>query len=369
MKRILKWFLILLVVAISALAVTLSYENGCPSETTSKTSKYTGGKPTMLAVQSHCYGGPETLILAQLEIPTPSDGEILIKLKAASVNPLDYHYMRGSPYFMRLTSGIGKPTETSSGVDFAGVVEAIGAGVSQFKVGDRVFGGRSGAFAQYLVMPEDKAVAHLPANVSFEQAAALPIAAITAIQALRDIGDTHEGDKVLINGASGGVGTYAVQIAKSMGAEVTGVSSQRNHAMVTALGADHMIDYKTSNYTDGQTKYDLIVDNISNHSFWNNSKVMSPNAKLIMIGGAKGDWLGPLIAPLKALLTSPFVEQEYTMMLAEMNNEDLTALADLMAKGKLRSQIDRRYALTQIREAIKYSESGRARGKIIITID
>jgi NADPH:quinone reductase-like Zn-dependent oxidoreductase len=277
--------------------------------------------------------------------------------------------MRGSPYFMRFMSGLGAPNDVGSGVDFAGVVEAIGKNVTEFKVGDRVFGGRGSAFAEYLVMPETKAITHIPAGISFEQAAAVPIAGITAIQALKDIGNIKAGDKVLVNGASGGVGTYAVQMAKAYGAEVTGVSSTKNHAMVKGLGADHMIDYKTHNYTDDDVQYDMVIDNIGNHSFSANADVLTPTGKLIMIGGAKGDWIGPMINPIKGMLQAPFLDQEFVMLLAEMNEEGLSLIAEMMQQGKVKSQIDKRYPLEDIKEAIKYSESGRAKGKIIINID
>ena len=184
-----------------------------------------------------------------------------------------------------------------------------------------------------------------------------------------DIGNIKAGDKVLVNGASGGVGTYAVQMAKAYGAEVTGVSSTKNHAMVKGLGADHMIDYKTHNYTHDDVQYDMVIDNIGNHSFSANADVLTPTGKLIMIGGAKGDWIGPMINPIKGMVQAPFLDQEFVMLLAEMNEEGLSLIAEMMQQGKVKSQIDKRYPLAEIKEAIKYSESGRAKGKIIINID
>ena len=352
------------VVFIVEIAILLSYTKDCEPISAAQING-----DSMTAVQAHCYGGPEVLQLLEVEKPTPGDADVLVKIKAASVNPLDWHYMRGSPYFMRFMSGIGKPNDVGSGVDFAGVVEAIGKDVTKFKVGDRVFGGRGSAFAEYLVMPETKAITHIPTGISFEQAAAVPIAGITAIQALKDIGNIKAGDKVLVNGASGGVGTYAVQMAKAYGAEVTGVSSTKNHAMVKALGADHMIDYKTHNYTDDDVQYDMVIDNIGNHSFSANADVLTPTGKLIMIGGAKGDWIGSMINPIKGMVQAPFLDQEFVMLLAEMNEEGLSLIAEMMEQGKVKSQIDKRYPLAEIKEAIKYSESGRAKGKIIINID
>jgi NADPH:quinone reductase-like Zn-dependent oxidoreductase len=300
--------------------------------------------------------------------PTPLDDEVLVKVHAASVNPLDWHYMRGSPYLMRLGPGLGAPADSKIGVDFAGTVEAVGSDVTRFKPGDEVFGGGSGAFAEYVTVSESRALAIKPANVTFEQAASAPIAAITALQALRDKGKLKEGQKVLVNGASGGVGTFAVQIAKSLGAEVTGVCSTRNVEMVRSIGADHVFDYTRENYTESGEKYDLIIDNVGNHSLSANRKVLQPNGTLVMIGGAKGDWLAPLMGPIKALLLSPFVDQELVLILAKLRQDDLAILGDLMQAGKVTPVIDRRYPLREVPDAIRYSEEGHARGKIIIDL-
>jgi NADPH:quinone reductase-like Zn-dependent oxidoreductase len=255
-------------------------------------------------------------------------------------------------------------------VDFAGTVEAVGAGVTRFSPGDAVFGGRTGAFAEYVVVREDRAVVAKPAGVSFEQAAAVPIAGLTALQGLRDRGGLEAGDKVLVNGASGGVGTFAVQIAKAYGAEVTGVCSTRNVEMVRSLGADHVIDYTQENYTDGEVRYDLILDNVGNHSLSDNRRVMSPDGVLVMVGGPKDDpWIGPLLRPAKALLMSPFVDEELAPFLARLTPEDLEVMAGLMADGKVTAVIDRRYRLDQVGEAIGYLEEGHARGKVILAPD
>ncbi len=323
----------------------------------------------MRAITGRCYGSSDVLALEEFAKPEPVGKQLLIKVKAAGVNPLDWHYMRGSPYIMRLGSGIGAPNEPRLGVDFAGVVEAVGEDVTLFNPGDAVFGGKTGAFGEYVVMEEDRAVVHKPDNVSFEQAAAVPVAALTALQALRDSGGVEAGDTVLINGASGGVGTYAVQIAKSMGAEVHGVCSTRNVDMVTSLGADRVFDYKKENYTESEIKYDVIVDNVGNHSLLTNRRVMEDDGILVIVGGSPGDWLGPLMRPLGAMIVSPFVSQQFSPFLAQIRKDDLQVLADLMANGQMTSAIDRRYSLDEAPEAISYSESGRARGKIIVAVD
>ena len=353
-----------LAIAIVSLAVVLSYESPCePGPSVAD------DVDTFSAITGRCYGSPDVLVLEEFEKPKPVGKQLLIKVKTAGVNPLDWHYMRGSPYIMRLGSGIGAPTEPRLGVDFAGVIEAVGEDVTNFSPGDAVFGGKTGAFGEYVVMEEDWAVVRKPENVSFEQAAAVPIAAITALQALRDSGGVDAGEMVLINGASGGVGTYAVQIAKSMGAEVHGVCSTRNVEMVRSLGADHVIDYTKENYTHGDTKYDVIIDNVGNHSLMTNRLVMEDDAILVIVGGSPGDWLGPLMRPLGALIVSPMVSQQFSPFLAQISKGDLQVLADLMERGELSSVIDRRYSLEEAPEAISYSESGRARGKIIVVVD
>ncbi|MEM9529688.1 MAG: NAD(P)-dependent alcohol dehydrogenase [Pseudomonadota bacterium] len=292
--------------------------------------------------------------------------EIRVRVRSAAVNPLDWHYMRGSPYLMRLGSGLGRPEDPKAGVDFAGEVEAVGDAVTRFAPGDRVFGGASGAFAEVLTINEDRAVAKIPDGISYEQMASFPIAAITALQALRDHANLQAGQRVLINGASGGVGTFAVQIAKAMGAEVTGVCSDRNVAMVKSLGADHVIDYKTTNFTEGQERYDAVIDMVGNHSMGRVLDVVEPTGKVVLVGGAKGDWIAPLVGPLSALLRGPFVDQELSVVLAQMNAADLEALAEMAQAGQVRAVVDRTYPLSQVAEAVAYSETGRARGKILL---
>ena len=356
--------MIFLAVAISSLALVLSHTSACgPAPAVSDETEL------MKAIVYRCYGSPDVLEFEDVEKPTPADNEVLVKVHAASVNPLDWHYMRGSPYLMRLGTGLGAPKDSRLGVDFAGTVEAVGKNVTRFKPGDEVFGGRSGAFAEYVIVPDDRALALKPSNVTFEQAASAPIAAITALQALRDKGQLKPGQKVLINGASGGVGTFAVQIAKSFGAEVTGVCSTRNVEMVRSIGADHVVDYTKEDYTESGQLYDLIIDNVGNHSLLANRRVLNPDGIFVIIGGPKGNWLAPLMNPIKALMLSPFVGQEFVMLLAKMDKDDLTILGNLMEAGKVTAVIDRRYRLSEVPAAIRYSEEGHARGKIVIDLE
>ena len=351
-------------VAIVSLALLLSHTSAC-----GPTPILADNAETMKAIVYRCYGSPDILEFRDVAKPAPAADEVLVKVRSASVNPLDWHYMRGSPYIMRLGTGLGTPKDSRMGVDFAGTVESVGDNVTRFKPGDEVFGGRSGAFAEYVIVPHDRALALKPSGVTFEQAASVPIAAITALQALRDKGQLKPGQKVLINGASGGVGTFAVQIAKSFGAEVTGVCSGRNAEMVRSIGADHVIDYKKEDYTESGQHYDLIVDMVGNHSLSANRRVLTPDGRFVIIGGAKGNWLGPLMRPINAMMLSPFVDQEFIMLLATMNKDDLAILADLMQAGKVTPVIDRRYPLSEVPAAIRYSEEGHARGKIIINLE
>lgn len=354
----------LLGIAVLALAVTISRTNPCdPPPPVAE------GAELMTAVVARCYGSPDVLEVVDIEKPLPGDDDVLVKIKSAAVNPLDWHYMRGSPYVMRLSSGLGTPADIRVGADFAGVVDAVGDNVTTFSPGDEVFGVRSGAFAEYVVLSADRRLVHKPADVTFEQAAAIPVAGVTALQALRDAGQLRAGQKVLINGASGGVGTFAVQIAKSLGAEVTGVCSTRNVEMVKGLGADYVIDYKSENYTESGKKYDLIIDNVGNHPVLKNTAVLTPNGRMVIVGAANGDWIGPLKRPLAAIFMSPFVEQELVTFLANETSEDLETLAAMLASGEVTSVIDRRFSLDGVPDAIRYSETGRARGKIIIELD
>ena len=315
------------------------------------------------------YGPPEVLQFTEVEKPTPKDDEVLLKIRAASVNPLDWHFMRGSPYLMRIASGLRKPKETRLGVDVAGHVEAVGKNVTQFRPGDAVFGVCRGAFAEYRCAAENKLVLK-PANLTFEQAAAVPVAAISALQGLHDKGQIQRGQKVLINGAAGGVGTFAVQIAKSFGAEVTGVCSTRNVELVRSIGAHHAIDYTQEDFTRSGLRYDLILDTVGNHSLADCRRALTAAGTLVLIGGPnKGRWLGPLAGLLKAVALSRFVSQKLRPLLAHLNKADLIVLRELLETGKITPVIDRTYPLGEAANAIQYLEGGHARGKVAITME
>jgi NADPH:quinone reductase-like Zn-dependent oxidoreductase len=269
-----------------------------------------------------------------------------------------------------MMAGIGAPKDTRLGVDFAGTVESVGGAVTQFKPGDEVFGGASGAFGQYVTVRATGSIALKPPALTFEQAAAVPVAGITALQALRDQGKVQPGQKVLINGASGGVGTFAVQIAKAMGAEVTGVCSTRNIDLVRSIGADHVIDYTREDFTQGDERYDVIVDNVGSHSASEYRRVLSPHGALVTVGGSSdGAWLGPLSDTLKTELLAPFVSQKMGFFMAQLNHKDLDYLRELLQDGKVRPVIDRQYTLNETAEAVRYLEAGHARGKVIITVE
>jgi len=362
--KILNSLLLLIGVAIVALAVALSYDAPCePAPTVAS------GAQKMKAVRYYCYGSTDVLEYADVEKPLPAADEVLIKVHFAAVNPLDWHYLHGTPYFMRVMSGFGKPADSALGVDLAGTVEAVGSNVTRFKPGDAVFGGGNGAFAEYVIVREEGPRVMKPAEVSFEQAATVGIAGITALQALRDKGKLQPGQKVLINGASGGVGTFAVQIAKIMGAEVTGVSSTRNVEMVRSIGADHVVDYKNDDYTQGDRRYDLIIDMVGNHSLSKNRQVLTPDGILVMVGGSTGNWLSALAGPIKAMIYSKFVDQQFVSILARFNKEDVAIIGDMIAAGAVTPVIDRRYPLSEVASALEYSEKGHARGKIIIEVN
>ena len=323
----------------------------------------------MKAIVYRCYGPPEVVTVEDVEKPTPGDNDVLVKVHAAALNPLDWHYMRGTPYVMRLDAGVGRPKRTRLGVDFSGTVEAVGRNVRTFKPGDEVWGAKGGALAEYVIVAEAGNLLPKPPRLTFDQAAGLPVAAVTALQALRDKGELRAGQKVLINGASGGVGTFAVQIAKALGAEVTGVCSTRNVDMVRSLGADHVIDYTQQDFTAGPQRYDLVVDNVGNHSFGEIRRVLQPEGRYVIVGGnSDGRWFGALTTPLKALVVAPFVSQTPVFFMAELNRESLTTLQELVSAGKVTPVIDRRYPLSRAAEAIAYLEQGRARGKVIVTV-
>jgi NADPH:quinone reductase-like Zn-dependent oxidoreductase len=366
-KRILKW------IAIAVPVVLLGWFAFAWFSSSNACDTLAGAAPVdpIKAIVYCEYGLADVLTLEQIEKPVPEDDQMLVKVHAAAANPLDWHYMRGTPYLMRMMTGLRKPKDIRLGVDYAGTVEAVGRNVTQFKPGDEVFGGRAGAFAEYVVARAAGSVVLKPSDITFEQAAALPIAAVTALQGLRQ-GEVGPGTKVLINGASGGVGTFAVQIAHSLGAEVTGVSSTRNLEMVRSLGADKMIDYTQADYTQSGERYDVILDNVGNRSLLENRRALTEDGKFVLIGGGGPDnglWIGPMMSPVKAMFLSPFIKQEMGLMFAELTKDDLTLLAGLVQSGDVTSVIDRRYKLSEVPEAIRYLETGRARGKVIITIE
>lgn len=355
---------VVLVVGVVAIALALSHTSPCGTSPS-----LAAGATPMKGVVHHCYGSPDVVRYEDIAKPAPKDDEVLVKVHAASVNPLDWHYVEGTPYLVRTDAGLGKPENPRLGVDFAGTVEAVGKNVTRFKPGDEVFGGKFGAFADYVAVPEGRALVAKPDNMSFEQAAAVPIAGITALQALRDKGKIRAGQKVLVNGASGGVGTFAVQIAKSFGAEVTGVCSTKNVDLVRSLGADHVIDYTGEDVTKGAQRYDLIVDNVGTHSLLDYKRILSPGGIYVLVGSTDpGKWFGWLMAPIEGVILSKFVNEKFTMILAELNKDDLATLGSLMQSGKLTPVIDRRYKLSEAAEALRYLEKGHARGKVVLTV-
>src|SRR5438445_2392345 len=370
MKRILKWiFRIVLVLFILAfLFVFVAYWRS-----TNDCDRLTAAQGDKMKAIVYCDYGVANLKLAEIAKPTPTDDQILVKVHAASVNPLDWHFIEGTPKIMRAMGvGLRKPKDPRLGVDFAGTVETVGKNVTQFKAGDEVFGGRDGAFAEYVCPRADRAVALKPANITFEQAAAINIAGITALQAVRDKGKVQPGQKVLINGASGGVGTFAVQIAKSYGADVTAVCSARNTELVQSLGADHVIDYTKDDFTKSDQKYDVILDNVANHSLSESRRVLTPNGIYVMIGGGSANeqgFVGALGKALNAAVYSRFIKQKMGMMMAQPSTKDLTLLAEMVESGKLKPVIDRTYKLAEVPEAIGSLEQGHARGKVVIVVD
>src|SRR5688572_22412951 len=278
------------VVGIAALAYTMSHESDCqPGPALAE------GATPMKAIVRRCYGPPDVLALEEIATPVPADNQLLVRVRAASINPADWHVVRGEPYMMRIDSGFGAPKNVRVGIDFAGVVEAVGKDVTRFKPGDEVFGGGNGSLAEYMVVRESGNLTRKPANISFDEAAAVNIGALTSLQALRDGGGVKPGQKVLINGSSGGVGIYAVQLAKWMGAEVTAVCSTRNVELVRSLGADHVIDYTKEDFTSGTQRYDVIMDNVVNRPILQIRRVLAPEGKYLVIGGGgpdAGPWLG-----------------------------------------------------------------------------
>jgi NADPH:quinone reductase-like Zn-dependent oxidoreductase len=318
----------------------------------------------MKAIVRTKYGPPEALQFTEVEKSTPKDNEVLIKLGAASVNPLDLFTMRGAP-LIRLIPGLRTPKDKRIGVDVAGQVEAAGRNVTQFKPGDEVFGVSRGAFAEYACSTEDK-LALKPANISFEDAAAVPVAAITVLQGLRDKGQIQQGQKVLVDGASGGVGTFAVQIAKSFGAEVTAVCSTRNMDTARSIGADHVIDYTREDFTQSGQRYDLILGANAHHSIFDYRRALGQDGIYVVVGGGLFQiFQAMLLAPLLSLISS----KKTCFFIANINQKDLVFLKELLEAGKVVPVIERRYPLSDAAEALRYLEQRHARGKIVLTVE
>lgn len=366
-KRIVKWTLgtIFVALVLWGFVAYWTSTNDCDRLTTTPTN--------LMKAITNCEYGVDNLKLQEIEKPTPAGNELLVKVRAASVNPVDGHLMRGNIPMRLLGGGLRKPKNTRFGTDFAGSVEAIGKDVRNFNSGDEVFGAKNGAAAEYICVKADRAVVAKPSNITFEQAGSVAIAGVTALQGLRDKGHLQAGQKVLINGASGGVGTFAVQIAKSFGAEVTAVCSTRNVDLVRSIGADHVIDYTKEDFTKGQQRYDLLFDLVGNHSFSERRRILTPNGICVLggIGGAgfhPESW-GRIAGNFKAAFLSTFTSQKFVTYIAKLTKNDLTALRDLMQARKVSPVIDRTYQLSQTADAVRYLEEGHARGKVAIVVE
>lgn len=323
----------------------------------------------MKAIRYSAYGSPDVLQLREVEIPVVGDDDVLVRVMAASVNPLDWHFMRGLPYLVRLQGGMSRPKVDGLGTDLAGRVEAVGRNVTEFKPGDEVFGGASRTFAEYAVVRKDGALSRKPVNVTFEQAGTVAVAGITALQALRDIAKVKPGQKVLVNGAAGGVGSFAVQIAKAYGTEVTGVCSSGNVEMVRSIGADKVVDYTREDFVRGGVRYDAVIDVVGNRSLADCRRVLAPGAVMVGIGSpSTGKWLGPMNRPVRMLAVSPFARAKLRPFLSSLRKDDIGALAELLEVGKVTPVIDRTYSLTEVPAAVGYVEEGHAKGKVVIAI-
>jgi NADPH:quinone reductase-like Zn-dependent oxidoreductase len=327
-------------------------------------------KPTMRAAIHERFGPPSTVEIRTVEKPVPGDDELLVRVRAASINISDWYAATGRPLLGRFAMGLRKPKETRLGVDYAGVVEAVGKDVTEFKAGDEVFGGRTGAYAEYVAAKADRGVAHKPANVSFEEAAAVPVAALTALQALRDHGKLEPGQKVLVNGASGGVGTYAVQIAKALGAgHMTAVCSTRNVETARSLGADRVIDYTQEDFTQLDDRFDLMLDVAGSRPWRHVKHVLAPNATVVMIGGPrKSRLLGPMGHLARFRIAAIGSGRKVLFFVAKFNKPDMETLRDLLASGQIRSVLDPQYPLSELPAALDVMGEGHCRGKIVVTI-
>ena len=332
----------------------------------------------MKAIVRNTYGSPDVLELQEVEKPDLTDDGVLVRVRAASVNRGDWYSLTGTPYVARMQLGLLKPKSNLLGVDFAGTVEAVGRDVTQFRPGDEVFGGGSGAFAEYVCVSvaaplrrrfPSFSVAVKPANLTFEQAAAVPVAALTALQGLRDKGQIRPGQQILINGASGGVGTFAVQIAKALGAEVTAVCSTRNVDLVRAIGVDQVIDYTREDFTRSDRRYDLMLDLAGSRAWSECRRVLNPQATLVIVGAPKGNaMIGPLSHIVKVRLAALRSSQKVVFFVANMNKPDMEVLRELLQAEKVTPVIDRRYELSEMADALRYMGEGHAQGKIVVTV-
>jgi NADPH:quinone reductase-like Zn-dependent oxidoreductase len=322
---------------------------------------------TMRAVVQRAYGSADVLHVAQVPRPEPDAGEVLVRVRAAGVDRAAWHIMTGKPYLGRLAFGVRSPRNPVLGIEVAGVVTATGASVTRFAVGDEVYGSARGSFADYTVAAEGK-LAVKPASLSFEQAAAMPVSAGTALQALTDVGRVQEGQRVLVIGASGGVGSFAVQIAKAFGAEVTGVASSAKLDLVRALGADHVLDYRRDDFADGRTRYDLVLDIAGNPGLSRLRRAATATGTVVITGGEEGgSFSGGMNRQLRAVALSPFVRQRLTMFVARQRSADLERLTGLVEAGSVTPSVDRAYPLEQVRDAVRRLEAGQVRGKVVLS--
>ena len=327
-------------------------------------------KDLMKAIVQDHFGPPDTLQLVDVQTPEIGPGDVLLKVHAAAVNPYDWHMLRGDPRIARLMGGVGltKPKARIAGVDVAGRVADVGADVHDLRPGDEVFGFARGAFAEYATA-DAALVVTKPASLSFEQAAAMPMAAVTALHAIRDRGRVQPGQRVLVNGAAGGVGTFAVQIAAALGAEVTGVCSARNVELVRSIGASDVVDYASGDFADRPARFDVILDNVGNRTIRDLRRAVTPTGTIVVNGGGSpGHIIGAVGRILRAAVVNPFVRQRITMVPTRWGREDLLAVIELVEAGTLRSVIDRSYPLVDTAEGLRYVEAGHARGKVVITV-
>jgi NADPH:quinone reductase-like Zn-dependent oxidoreductase len=365
-KRFIKWSL-LVVLSVLSVWLVIAYWTS-----TNDCQRYAATPTNAMKAILSCEYGVENLKLQEIEKPTPADNEVLVRVRAASINPVDGHMIRDS-WLARLFSGLRKPKNTRFGTDFAGVVEAFGKNVTDFKPGNEVLGAKNGAVAQYICVKADRAIVMKPSNITFEQAGSVGVAGVTALQGLRDKGHIQAGQKLLINGASGGVGTFAVQIAKAFGADVTAVCSTHNIELVKSIGADRVIDYTKEDFTKTDQRYDMIYDLVGNHGFSERRKILKPNGICVLAGiggaGKHPETMGRIGGNFWNAFLSNFSKEKFIFYIAKLTKEDFNVLRDLMETGKVSPVIDRTYKIEQTADAVRYMEEGHARGKVVIVID